>query len=105
VNTKYSKKRASELLLLNKKDLRTLVGLYTGLGPLKYYLHKLGQTDNATCRLCKGADETAEHILCTCDAISLKRLPYLGKANLTPEEVASEAPRQVLNFYGSLELP
>jgi len=34
--TKYSKKRASELLLLNKKDLRTLVGLYTGHCPLKY---------------------------------------------------------------------
>jgi len=72
--TAKKKKRASELLLHNKKDLRTLVGLYTGHCPLKYYLHKLGQTDNATCRLCKlckGADETAEHILCTCDAISL----------------------------------
>jgi len=55
------------------------------------------KTDNATCRLCKGADETAEQILCTCDAISLKRLLYLGKANLTPEEVVSVAPRQVLN--------
>jgi len=32
-------------------------------------------------------------------------LLYLGKANLTPEEVVSVAPRQVLNFYGSLELP
>jgi len=30
---------------------------------------------------------------------------YLGKANLTPEEVVSVAPRQVLNFFGSLELP
>jgi len=39
------------------------------------------------------------------DAISLKRLLYLGKANLTPEEIVSVAPRQVLNFYGSLELP
>jgi len=34
-----TKKRASELLLLNKKDLRTLVGLYTGHFPLKYYLY------------------------------------------------------------------
>jgi len=58
-----------------------------------------------TCRLCKGADETAEHILCTCDAISLKRLLYLGKANLTLEEVVSVSLRQVLNFYGSVELP
>jgi len=63
------------------------------------------QTDNATCRLCKGADETAEHILCTCDAISLKRLLYLGKVNRTPEEFVSVAPRHVLNFYGRLELP
>jgi len=30
---------------------------------------------------------------------------YLGKANLTPEEVVSVAPRQVLNFFESLELP
>jgi len=57
------------------------------------------------CRLCKGADATAEHILSTCDAISLKRLLHLGKANLTPEEVVSVALRQVLNFFGSLELP
>jgi len=101
---KYSKKRTNELLLLNKKDLRTLFGLYTGHCPLKYYLYKLGRTNNATCRLCKGADETAEHILCICDSISLKRLLYLGKANLTPEEVVSVAPRKVLNLFGSLEL-
>jgi len=43
--------------------------------------------------------------VCTCEAISLKRLLYLGKANLTPEEVVSVAPRQVLNFFGSLEPP
>jgi len=57
-----------------------------------FNIHKvrmLGLTDNATCRLCKGADETAEHILCKCDAISLKRLLYLEKANLTPEEIVS----------------
>jgi len=67
-------------------------------------MYKLGQTDNATCHLCKGAEETAEHILCTCDAMSLKRL--LGEANLTLEEVVSVAPRQVLNFFvESLELP
>jgi len=89
------------VLILNKIYLRTLVGLYTGHCPLKYYLYKLGQTDNATCRLCKGAEEAAEHILCICAMQS----PSKGKANLTPEEVASVAPRQVLNFYGSLELP
>jgi len=35
---------------------------------------------------------TPGHILCTCDAISLKKLLYLGKANTTPEEVVSVAP-------------
>jgi len=59
--------------------------------------------DNATNRLCKGAEETAKQILCTCDAISLKRL-FLGKASLTLEEVVSVAPRQVFDFFGSLEL-
>jgi len=65
----------------------------------------LGPLYHPGLRLCKGVDETAEHILCTCDAISLKRLLYLGKANHTPEEVVTVAPRQVLNFYGSLQLP
>jgi len=69
-------------------------------------LYKLGQTDNATCRLCKGADETMYvHVHNYVHAISLKRLLHLGKANLTPEEVVSVAPRQVLNFFASLELP
>jgi len=31
------------------------------------------------------------------------RCYLLGKANLTPEEVVSIAPRQVLNFFGSLD--
>jgi len=85
----------------------TLVGLYTGHCPLKYYLYKLGQTDSATCRLCKGAEATAEHILCECDAVSLRKLPYLGKGNLnlTPEEVVSVALRHLLNLFGSLEQP
>jgi len=71
-----------------------IIGLYTDHCSLKYYMSKLGPTDKATCRLCKGAEETAQRILCTCDAISLKRLLNLGKANLPPEEVVSVAPRQ-----------
>jgi len=38
------------------------------------------------------------------DAISLKTLLDLGKTNLMPEEEVSVALRQVLDFFGSLEL-
>jgi len=33
-----TQRRTNELLLLNKKDLRTHDGLFTGHCPLKYYL-------------------------------------------------------------------
>jgi len=38
-------------------------------GMMAFVVFILGQTDNATCRLCKGAEETAEHILCTLDGL------------------------------------
>jgi len=46
-NYSLSTQKREQVNSCYKKDLRTLVGLYTGHCPLKYYLHKLGQTDNA----------------------------------------------------------
>jgi len=67
---------------------------YSSMGPLCGL--RLGQNASLTLN---NNNNIAQH------AISLKRLLYQGKANLTPEEVVSVTPRQVLYFFGSLELP
>jgi len=72
--------------------------------PLKYYLYKLDQTDNSDN---SAREQKKRNSYCVHAMISPSKgyTHYIGKANLTPEEVVSVAPRQVLNFFGSLELP
>lgn len=53
---------------------------------------------------CLIGTKTATHILCDCEAIDHKRLMYLGKAELRPEDIKDAAPRTILNFDVSLNL-
>ena len=99
-----SPKRANQMLSLNKVDLRLLTGLFTGHCSLKYHLHKIGKADSNSCRLCNEAPETAEHILCVCEAASTKRLTYFSKATLTPIEVMKMSPKSILSFTKSLDV-
>lgn len=98
----FSKKKAKEVLTLSKTELRTLTGLFTGHCPLRYHLNKIGKSDNRVCRFCSDDDETAEHILCDCEAVARKRLTHLGRGFLSPHEIRGLAVRKILGFYGSL---
>ena len=99
-----SRRRAKNMLSLCKEELRLLTSLYTGHCCLNYHLNKMGKAENNACRLCNEAPETAEHILCSCEAASYRRLTHLSKAVLTPEEVVMESPKRVLSFVKSLNL-
>ena len=100
----FSPKRAKQTLSFNKVDLRLITGLLTGHCCLKYHLHKIGKSEDSTCRFCNEAPETAEHILCSCEAISFKRLDHLSKAFLTPTEVVEQSPKSILAFAKSLDI-
>jgi hypothetical protein len=50
--------RTFDLLILNRNQLRWVVGLLTGHFHLKGHLFKLGLTDNPTCERCREKDET-----------------------------------------------
>ena len=94
-------KKSLSLLSLNKKDLSTITGLFTGHCPSKHHLKLIGQMDNENCRLCGFESETAEHLLCQCSALTLRRLRTFGKGALEPSEIWSANPNQVINFIRS----
>ena len=48
-------------------------------------------------------EETAEHILCACPAITLQRLRHMGKRTLSPREVKEVAFRRIVNFIKEVE--
>ena len=95
-----SKKRRN-LLRLNKKDLSTITGLFTGHCPTRYHLKKLGKLDNESCRLCNLEAETSEHLLCECSALFQCRLKMFGRAIVEPHDIWSASPNVVVRFIRS----
>jgi hypothetical protein len=60
-------------------------------------------TDSRTWeRICKETHETAKHLLCHCEAISLKRMQHVNTGLLEPKEVHKTSPRKVVKFMREL---
>ena len=96
------RKKSLSLLSLNKKELSIITGLITGHCPSKHHLLTMGVLDNEICRFCGFDSETAEHLLCKCSALTLRRLKFFGKgAIMEPSEIWAANPRQVINFIRS----
>ena len=85
------------LLRLNKKDLSTRTGLFTGHCPSKYHLKKMGKLNDEKCRFCGLENETSEHLLCEC-IVSIQRRLRILKGFLSPSEIWNESPSQILHF-------
>lgn len=74
--------RLRHLPKLNKKDMRTLVGLLTGHCTLKHKLVQMKKGTDSSCRWCSsGEDETSLHVLMKCSRQNFiaKRKEYFGK--------------------------
>lgn len=55
----FSKKRAKDLLGRGRQGTRTLAAMFTGHGPFKAHLSKIGVVvDSTICRFCDEEDET-----------------------------------------------
>lgn len=98
------KSRSKKLLELNRPNLRTLIGLYTGHCRLNHHLHRIGLAENAECRLCLEDDETAEHVFCACPAADRTRFLLFGKMLLLPEDLDRLSPSKVISFVKRLNL-
>ena len=89
---------SKELKFLKREDVRLLVGFLTGHCSVNYHLHKIGLNDTPICRFCLEEDETAEHILCECPALSRSRLRILHKSSLTSGELQVCPTVDILRF-------
>jgi len=65
-------------LSLEKKDLRTLVGLLTGHADLNQHLKIMGLRNEAVCPVCQDEEETSIHFIAQCNATMLLRRSILG---------------------------
>ena len=100
----YSEKRTKMLLSLTKSEMKTVTGILTGHCGLKYHMHKIGKSQDSTCRLCMEESETAQHILCECPATARVRLKRWGEGFLDPTSIKTLNPKSILGYLKSIEL-
>ncbi|XP_043480435.1 uncharacterized protein LOC122510089 [Leptopilina heterotoma] len=94
-----NKRRASDLLKLDKIRVRTVVRLLTGHGLLNYHQHKIGRQVSPMCRLCGESNETSTHILSECPALARIRLCSWGQAIIDPKQVSNLSIVEILDFW------
>lgn len=75
-----SKKKAEEILQMDRERARLVVGALTGHGPFLAHLVKLGAVENPICRYCQEEEETGRHVVFECPAIWRQLMEHLGVA-------------------------
>jgi hypothetical protein len=87
---KQCKKRADDLLKLNRHLLRMTVAIFTGHVPVRGHLYTMGLFDgDPTCRFCGKETETMQHITCCCEALGLQRYNALGNLIVAPKDIGT----------------
>ena len=97
-----SLKTAKFCLQLTKVNIRKLVGIWTGHCRLNKHLHILGIVSDPTCRGCLEEDETAEHVLCYCPALSSIRDKVLGDPWPSMADLSGASPAVILELINAV---
>ena len=80
--SKACKKRADDLLKLNRHQLKLVVAILAGHAPVRGHLPTIGLFDgDPSCRYCGMETETVQHIACHCEALSRQRYNVFGGTN------------------------
>jgi hypothetical protein len=93
------RKWADDLLKLNRHQLKTAVALLTGHAPMRGHLRIIGLfNEDPSCRFCEIETETAQHITCSCEALSRQRYNVFGKPLVEPKEISTAWVRDLCLF-------
>ena len=80
-------KMAEELLTMDKRRARIIIGLLTGYVALRTHLFKLGLAEQENCRLCRELKEDSIHILCNCPVLVCRRYNACGRMFIGSEDL------------------
>jgi ribonuclease HI len=89
---------ARKFLAMTRQNLRFVTGILTGHCHLNKHLHRMMVSDTPLCRGCKQEDETMEHILCDCPALSSTRKAVFDEFWLTPANIREAHLGDVINY-------
>ena len=70
----------------------------TGHGSFNEHLQKMGLVTSNQCRKCGEFGETAEYLLCECDALSYICYRHFANGFMEPEDFYSFALKDILGF-------
>ena len=76
----------------------------TGHGYFNKHLKRLGLVQDERCRKCGDIYETAEHLLCECEALAYKRHQIFGKPSLEPIDFVNTTIKDILKFIKQIKL-
>ena len=83
----FSRTMATHILSLPRNELRIVITVATGHGPMRHYLNKIGGRNGGTCEF---------------EALDWDRLRLFGKPISKPEDILKGDPKNVLSFTKSL---
>jgi hypothetical protein len=93
------RKRADDLLRLSRHQLKMAVAFLTWHAPVRERLRIMGlYNGRPSCRFCGMEIETAQHTICSCEALSRQRYNVLGKPLVEPKEISTASVRDLCLF-------
>jgi hypothetical protein len=90
------KKRAVDLLKLDRHQLKLIAGILTGHATVRGHLRTIGLYDgDPSCRFCGLETETVQHLVCYCEALSRKRFNAFGELTMEPNVISTDTVRDL----------
>lgn len=96
--TRPNEKLSYQLLRLDKRKLRIVIGIITGHFGLNAFLARMGIRADPDCDHCGHIEETAFHFLCKCPGFSETRRHIYGNSAITTEVVMGKPLSKIFAF-------
>ena len=77
---------------------------FTGHGYFKKHLKNMKLVTDDNCRKCGDIFETAEHLLCECEALERQRYQLFGQLVLEPSDFMMLPLKKILDFINCMKM-
>jgi hypothetical protein len=93
------KKRAADLLKLDRHQIKMVVAILTGHAPVRGRLRIMGLFNgDPSCRFCGMETEIVQHITCCCEALARLRYNIFGKPSVEPKYISTSSVKDLCPF-------